>query len=176
MGRFRTHGETLRGDYARMELRLRGELRLEIRDELRLVSGDPCAKMQWTVGRFCSLVFLKYRLRLVGWPKGIAFANLSKAATGMDRILLFYLAWRTGELEFVPVTQAEYNEAKRNPASAAPTQRHAGVRPKLGRSDIKKRRARPTVDTLRFPPRYIRNGPKSFKWVSSLAEALAALP
>ena len=33
--------------------------------------------------------------------------------------------------------------------------------------DIGKQRERPTVDSARFPPRYVRDGPKSGRWVDS---------
>ena len=74
---------------------------------------------------------------------------------------------------FDQVTPAEASAAMVNPLAAAPTPCHYGIPPDLGRSDIKKHRYRPKTNPLNLPGRYIRNGPKSARWVTAAAEARA---
>ncbi|RDX39430.1 hypothetical protein OH76DRAFT_1491168, partial [Lentinus brumalis] len=52
MAGFRNVGDTLRADYARMETKLRGELRREMNAELSCLSGRGHAKMRWTVKKY----------------------------------------------------------------------------------------------------------------------------
>ena len=58
--------------------------------------------------------------------------------------------------------------------SCAPSPLHFGIAPNLGRCDIKKRKYRPKTDPLDLRQgRYVRNGPKSARLVSQMAEMRA---
>ncbi|KAI0702822.1 hypothetical protein C8T65DRAFT_579055 [Cerioporus squamosus] len=169
MGGFRPVGDTLRADYARMETKLRGELRKEMNAELSCLAGRGGAKMRWTVKSYYLYVFLRYRIQLRGWPREIPFMNLSDI-TGWRRISLLSKRWKTGKMYFAPVSDAALEAAMKSPISVAPGPLNNGYAMDLGRSDIKKRRALPKDGR---PPRYVRNGPKSARLVTAAAEARA---
>ncbi|KAI0323412.1 hypothetical protein GY45DRAFT_1332566 [Cubamyces sp. BRFM 1775] len=159
--------------YARRELQMRGILRKSMAEVLVLLTGDANACMRWTPKGFFKKIYVEYGLELVGWPPDEVFADPSKL-TGFRRISTLLVLWQTGVMHF---RRVELNKAARNarkPEDVAPSPRNEGVPPKLGRSDLKKRYGRKKVDAQRFPPRYVRNGPKSEKWVTAEAEARAA--
>ncbi|KAM5536397.1 hypothetical protein V8D89_009936 [Ganoderma adspersum] len=75
---------------------------------------------------------------------------------------------------FAPVTDEEYLAALKDPNTCSPSPLHFGIAPDLGRCDIKKRKYRPKTDPLNLRTgRYVRNGPKSARWVSQMAERRA---
>ena len=75
---------------------------------------------------------------------------------------------------FAPVSDEEYLAAVKNPESCSPSPLHFGFAPDLGRCDIKKRKYRPKTDPLNLRKgRYVRNGPKSARRVSQMAERRA---
>ncbi|EIW53597.1 uncharacterized protein TRAVEDRAFT_52719 [Trametes versicolor FP-101664 SS1] len=174
---FRKLGDTASGRYARKEMQLRSEVRQGLKHKLVVRVGhlDPGVSMRWTVSGLCKDIYLRHRLKLVGWPEGIVFGDLSKV-TGLARIWMLVRALRSGELTFEPITQEEYDAAKRNPLLAAPTPLHNGLRLNLGRDDIGRRRGSSKVDPAIYPPRHVRDGPKSSKVVSDEAEAMAEGP
>ena len=131
--------------------------------------------MCWTISAFCKNIYLRYCLKLSGWPPEVYFTDLSRL-TGTERLLPLAKAVRNGELQFCPITQAEYDAAKLNALCAAPGPLHYGLTPKLGRDDIGRRVGSSKVDPAQFPARHIRNGPKSSKWVTDEAEAKARMP
>ncbi|KAI1785927.1 hypothetical protein LXA43DRAFT_1113043 [Ganoderma leucocontextum] len=88
-------GETYRADYARRETRIRGGLRKVLNNILVIITSDPKARMRWSVKAYCKFVFIRYRLRLVGWPHDVVFANLSKV-TGYERISRLFALWESG--------------------------------------------------------------------------------
>ncbi|OJT03143.1 hypothetical protein TRAPUB_6279 [Trametes pubescens] len=193
---FRSLGNTVRGKYARREIAMRGEVRQGLTQKLgehvsdsvlasnlmsrhtpvsRVGHRDPKVSMRWTVSGLCEDIYLKHCLKLVGWPEGVYFTDLSNV-TGLARISKLVSALRSGELTFEPISQAEYDAAKLNPLLAAPTHLNYGLTPNLGRDDIGKRRGSSKVDPEVYPPRHVRDGPKSDKWVSKEAEERAELP
>ncbi|EIW51259.1 uncharacterized protein TRAVEDRAFT_54721 [Trametes versicolor FP-101664 SS1] len=174
---FRSLGKTIGTTYARREIAMRGEVRQGLTQKLvtRVGHRDPKVSMRWTVSGLCEDIYLKHRLKLVGWPEGVYFTDLSDV-TGLARISKLMSALRSGDLTFEPISQAEYDAAKLNPLLAAPTHLNYGLTPNLGRNDIGKRRGSSKVDPERYPPHHVRDGPKSDKWVSKEAEARAELP
>ncbi|KAI0367839.1 hypothetical protein BV20DRAFT_1037540 [Pilatotrama ljubarskyi] len=163
------------GSYARRELWMRGILRASMAESLVSLSGDANASMRWTVKGYHQKIYTEYGLQLVGWPTDLPFADLSKPGlTGYDRISRLYILWQSQDLKFIPVPLEKAARAAQNPMAVAPSALNHGIPPKLGRSDLKRHRAGGKVDPVRFPPRYVRNGPKSEKWVTDEAEARAA--
>lgn len=142
----------------------------------RVGDVDPKVSMHWTVSGLYHNIYLRHRLKLVGWPKGIAFGDLSKTVTGLDRISILVQALRSGDLTFEPISQAEYDAAKQNPLLVAPTHLNGGLRPHPSRNDTGRRRGSSKVDPAIYPPRHVRDGPKSSKVVSDEAEARAEGP
>lgn len=135
--------------------------------------GDLRAAMYWTIRGYCSRVFLRYSVKLVGWPDDIVFDNLSRI-TGYERIFCLLCLWKSGEIRFVRVEDpAELDAARQDPLSAAPALLHRGIAPKAVRSDFGKRRRCPVTNPYDLPPRYPRDGPKSAEVVSEEAEAMA---
>ena len=129
--------------------------------------------MRWTLKGYYCKIYVEYGLELVGWPPDEMFADLSQL-TGFRRISALFVLWQTGIMTFRRVELDKAAREARTPEDVAPSKLNAGVPPKLGRSDMKKRYGSRKVDPKRFPPRYVRNGPKSEKWVTAEAEARAA--
>lgn len=138
------------------------------------LSGELKARMWWTFDRYYKFVYLRYGLKLVGWPEEVIWRNLSDI-TGLARMSMLLELWQEGKLRFEPVTQAERDAAVLEPWRAAPAPRYFCTPPKLGRSDMKTRRHRPKKNPLGKPGRYVRKGPKSAKWVTAAAERRAEL-
>ncbi len=129
--------------------------------------------MRWTLKPYRLYVYLALRLKLVGWPPDIPFMNLSNIS-GYERISRIAGLWASGAMHFAPVTDEEYLAALKTPLTCAPGPLHHGFAPYLGRSDIKKRKYRPKKDPLDLrQDRRVRNGPKSARWVSQMAERRA---
>ncbi|KAM5536333.1 hypothetical protein V8D89_010025 [Ganoderma adspersum] len=171
---FRPVGDTVGSRYARREGGMRGGLRLSMNAELSCLSGIGGRKMRWTLWAYYKFVFLALRIKLVGWPHDVPFMNLSRI-TSLARISRIVALWETGKMHFAPVSDDEHRAALDHPESCAPGPLHFGFAPDLGRCDIKKRKYRPKKDPLDLRQgRYVRNGPKSARWVSQMAEARAA--
>ncbi|KAM5542923.1 hypothetical protein V8D89_003315 [Ganoderma adspersum] len=167
----RSLGQTLRGQYARRELMLRGHLRQSINAELVSVSGCSCAEMRWSLQEYLDEIFFRLGIKFV-WVPHLLFTNLSKH-TGLARIMHITTLWNTGVIHFARVTPEEREAALHDPLSAAPGPLHLGLPEWYGRSDIKARRHRPKTNPLDLPYKYERNGPKSARTVSEEAEAAA---
>ncbi|KAH9848657.1 hypothetical protein C2E23DRAFT_738976 [Lenzites betulinus] len=172
---YRRPGSTLRADYARREIKLRGGLRKLVAEAAVSVSGNPDAKMWWTFEQYYTRTYLGAGIKLIGWPTCFVWQNLS-GITGYERIAFLHQRWKKGKMSFVPVTAAEREAALADPTRAAPAPRCIHTPPKLGRSDLKAHKRRPKTNPEGRPHRYTRNGPKSQKWVSQAAEARASAP
>ncbi|KAH9849318.1 hypothetical protein C2E23DRAFT_784308 [Lenzites betulinus] len=175
MAGYRRLGSTLRADYARREIKLRGGLRKLIADAAVSVSGRADAKMWWTFEQYYTKTYLGAGIKLIGWPGCFVWQNLS-GITGYERIAFLYQRWKKGKMGFAPVTAAERAAALADPTQAAPAARCIHTPPKLGRSDLKAHKRRPKTNPEGRPHRYTRNGPKSQKYVSQAAEARASAP
>ncbi|KAM5533694.1 hypothetical protein V8D89_012661 [Ganoderma adspersum] len=170
---FRAVGNTVGPNYARREGQLKGGTRQSMNATVASMSGIPGSKMHWTLKAYLKHVFLALRIKLVGWPPDIPFMNLSDI-TGLARLSRITTLWESGRMYFAPVTDEEYLAALKNPLTCSPSPLHFGLAPDLGRCDIKKRKYRPKTDPLNLRKgRYIRNGPKSARLVSQMAERRA---
>ncbi|KAJ3008681.1 hypothetical protein NUW54_g3063 [Trametes sanguinea] len=157
--------------YATRHGRERGMLRVVITDGLVEITGDPSGKMYWTMEGFCQFIFLAYGVKLVGWLPHIRFTNLSNCSTKDIQALLE--AWEQRRMRWERATAAEIAAAREHPRNACPGHRFPDPLARGGRNDIGKHRKRPTIDSTRFPPRYIRDGPKSQRYIDSDEEAEA---
>ncbi|TBU51098.1 hypothetical protein BD310DRAFT_774055, partial [Dichomitus squalens] len=169
-----TLGQTLRpgGQFARLETKLRSQLRQSMNAELVRLSGFTRAEMRWTLDAYLERVFYSLGFKLVGWPPDVPFANLSNFH-GLPLIKHIRSQWTSGVMHFAPVTDADRENARRDRLSAAPGSLSHDVRTPSSRSDIKARRDRPKTNPENLPYRHVRNGPKSAKEVSAEAEAAA---
>ncbi len=131
--------------------------------------------MWFTVTTFCTKVFLRFGIKLVGWPPHIPFQNLSDGPVTMDDIReLIGLCQKDPErrpsqppqLRFVAATAEEVRAARLDAASACPGPLFPAPTPRYEYSNIGRRVLRPDVDGQLTQPRYERNGPKSAKVVS----------
>ncbi|KAM5541992.1 hypothetical protein V8D89_004302 [Ganoderma adspersum] len=170
MTSLRPVSDTVGPNYARREGELKGGTRKSMDATVASMSGIPGSKMRWTLKAYLKYVFLALRIKLVGWPPNIPFMNLSDI-TGLARLSRITTLWESGRMYFAPVTDEEYLAALENPLTCSPSPLHFGLAPDLGRCDIKKRKYRPKTDPLSLRKgRYIRNGPKSARLVSQMAE------
>ncbi|KAI9057440.1 hypothetical protein FKP32DRAFT_1571061 [Trametes sanguinea] len=162
------------GRYVRRELWMRGKLRRLMAEAIASLIGSPSAtSMRWTLKGYYKKIYVEYGLRLVGWPADEIFADLSKI-TGFLRISRLLILWEAGLMRLERVSLDKHERAAQRPEDVAPSPRHHGLPPKLGRSDLKRRWGSSKIDSAKFPARYVRDGPKSAKWVSAAAEARAA--
>lgn len=123
--------------------------------------------MHWHAQDFYQNITIPYKLRLVGWPEGVAFDNLSKLKRSSRVLDDLLRRWVRGELCFVQMSDAELQEL--GEIGTAP-----GISPprkqRMGRCDIKKDRNRPVTNPLNLPRRRVRNGPKTPKIVPDNAD------
>ncbi|KAH9939109.1 uncharacterized protein BXZ73DRAFT_5124, partial [Epithele typhae] len=98
---------------------------------------DPKTEMRWTLERFAKHVFVKHRLRLVGWPHGTKFSNLSDTAKSLNELTRLHRLWDRGDLRFERVSVEEAEAARANCHLAAPT---PFVLPRGSRADEGERR------------------------------------
>ncbi|KAH9918893.1 uncharacterized protein BXZ73DRAFT_80437 [Epithele typhae] len=109
------------GGYTRHTTFVRGQLRKKFKRELVRLTDDPKVEMRWTLERFAKHIFVKHRLRLVGWPHGTKFGNLSENATSLNELIGLHRLWDRGDLRFERVGIEEAEAARANCRLAAPT-------------------------------------------------------
>ncbi|KAI0688482.1 hypothetical protein C8T65DRAFT_589475 [Cerioporus squamosus] len=170
---YRAPGKTLRADYARLEIQKRGELRVGMNTDLATRSGNPDACMRWTLESYHRNVYVGLGYELIGWPPSVPFTNLSDI-TGYERIASLLSRWKTGKMYFARIPEARRRAAEdtSDPLRTAPAPLHFGVKPRQSRSDVKKQRYRPKTNPLNLPGRFVRDGPKSARWVSEDADSM----
>ena len=134
------------------------------------LSGNPKAKMCWTVREFRRKIFGRYGLTLVGWPYD-KFVNLSEI-TGLMKIKWLTSLWDSGAMRLERLSDV-VAQSRCTDSPAPPTILDMKDTPRQQRKDIKSRHPRPKTNPLNLPYRYERNGPKSARWVSDEAEAEA---
>lgn len=119
--------------------------------------------MRWTASGFCEDIFLRYRIKLSGWPADIPFKNLSKGASPSASHINRLLGLRQAKhLVFEKATDDEVAAVLLDFRKACPGVLFPPPSPNIGRSDIGRRRCLPADGK---PPRYKRNGPKSAKQI-----------
>ena len=133
--------------------------------------------MRWEALEYVLYVYLRLRVKLVGWPSDLVFTNLSsRALTGLGCLSRLVALWDAGALRLERVSDAEYAAALADPCACVPGPLHAGFREDFGRSDVGKRKHRPKSDPLGVRRgRYVREGPKSARVVSEEAERMAGI-
>lgn len=119
--------------------------------------------MLWEAEAFRKYVFLRYCVYLMGWPRDIEFRNPSKMS--VREILRLLQLFEERRLRFRRATAGEIFAARESVYNAAPAIRFPVPGPRTCRRDMKQRRERPTVDAGKYPPRYVRDGPKSKRWI-----------
>ena len=154
-----------------------------------MITGDPCVRMRWDTRGFEKYVARPYGIMLKNWLPRIRFRNLShtgaaelrqlrrQCAEGVPDRLYFVRASsaeitaecaklaRAGHVRHLPRLQAplpvppEPAPGQSLPPSSLP------LPPRYENRNYKRRLARSASSMLRFPPRYVRNGPKSAKVV-----------
>ncbi|KAI0323634.1 hypothetical protein GY45DRAFT_1332398 [Cubamyces sp. BRFM 1775] len=159
--------DALGESYATRSGRERGTLRTVLTDGLVEFTGDPRATMRWTVYRFYKDIFLRYAANLVGWPPHIRFENLSKVSMPTSTVNVLLRRWEKGVMRWETPTPEELDAAAADWRTASPSPLFPEETVRYGRNDIGKQRERPTVDSARFPPRYVRDGAKSGRRIDS---------
>ncbi|RDX39806.1 hypothetical protein OH76DRAFT_1490821 [Lentinus brumalis] len=152
----------------------RGWLRSLLDEAIAEQTGVGDAKMQWTVMSFCEKVFLRFGIKLVGWPPHIPFQNLSDGPVTVDDIReLIGLCERDSarpsepaKLRFVAATPEELRAARSDATRACPGPLFPPASPSHGYDNIGRRALRLDEDGRPTQPRYERNGPKSAKVIS----------
>ncbi|OJT05817.1 hypothetical protein TRAPUB_3334 [Trametes pubescens] len=102
--------------------RCRTELRAAMGGNLKQRSGDPDARMRYTVDGYAVIV-KKHCLKLVGWLSDIPFTHFSDILGGIEPIKRLHTAWRKHELYFERATPEDIANAERDPLSVHPNPR-----------------------------------------------------
>ncbi|KAI0323574.1 hypothetical protein GY45DRAFT_1439548 [Cubamyces sp. BRFM 1775] len=168
--------DALGQDYATRGGRERGTLRTVLVDGLVQFTGDPRAVMRWTIDRFCDDIFLRYPAKLVGWPPRVPFTNLSKLPMPTSTVNVLLRRWEKGILRWEMPTAGEISAAREDARNAAPGPLFPEQTARHGRNDFGRQRDRPTVDSAKYPPRHVRNGPKSSRGIDDTDEEIEDSP
>lgn len=71
--------------------------------------------------RYGRLIVLRYMVKLMGWPEGIPFVNLSsRLLGGIASLRILREAWDKGELRFERATPEDLKKAAKDPLSVLP--------------------------------------------------------
>ncbi len=130
-------------------------------------TGDPRAQMRWEALAFQELVVF-YGIVLRGWPPRVTFQNPSKMSIFVIRYLLELFEF--GYLYFRRATPGELFAARESIYNAVPCLLFKLPTIRNCRSNLNQHWARPTIDPVKFPPRFVRNGPKSARGVDRESE------
>ncbi|RDX46278.1 hypothetical protein OH76DRAFT_1356356 [Lentinus brumalis] len=162
-------GKTKRDGYCSNANAERGLLREVLDMDIVYKTGDPGAEMRWVVLAFQHDIVLFYGIILVGWPRAVVFQNPSKMRLTVVRQLLS--RFEQGRLYFRRATPGEIFAAQESMYNAAPCVRFALPTVRNCRSNLNQHWHRPTIDSTKFPPRFVRNGPKSARGVDTDVES-----
>ena len=121
--------------------------------------------MFWTLEDYIESVVLQHGYKLVGWPRGVPFKNLSDVHGGMSMLTHLEHLWGSGDLKFVPITEGERLAASIDPNRLAPASNCARRKRPGGREDIGRARYRYKTNPYNHPLRHPKNGPKTPKSV-----------
>ncbi|EIW60798.1 uncharacterized protein TRAVEDRAFT_46039 [Trametes versicolor FP-101664 SS1] len=162
-------GETKGNHYSTTHGRERGSVRDVLTTGLAEFTHDALATMHWSGLRFRDYVFLKYRVKLVGWPEDIEFTNMSNLRdmpTEKVRTLLAY--WEAGWMFWAAATDGELLAARESVYNALPGPLFPNPEaPRGQRCDVGRHRARPVTNPgWMWGQRFERNGPKSGREVA----------
>ncbi|KAH7904868.1 hypothetical protein BJ138DRAFT_1018526, partial [Hygrophoropsis aurantiaca] len=84
---------------------LRSDIRLEIQQQLRAITGDPGAEMAWK--HYWRLVVKAYKVRVAGWPDNIPFANLSTVSSALPDLESLLRKWKLGTIHWEKINDEE---------------------------------------------------------------------
>ncbi|RPD52257.1 hypothetical protein L226DRAFT_576977 [Lentinus tigrinus ALCF2SS1-7] len=152
----------------------RGSVRLLLNTLLVHATGDPCARMCWTLRLFHKDITLRYGVLLYGWPADVPFMNLSTghgspSMAQVRHLLTLLTAEPQPRMYFIQAAPEQLLAAERDVSAVAPGPLFPAPAPLpyFGRSDIGRRRVfKHDSDGNAIPHRYVRNGPKSAKVIS----------
>ena len=136
------------------------------------MTGDAAAEMRWSLREYREKIILRHGVVLSGWPRSLPFRNLSslqRSATAVRELLELF---EEGKLRFRRARAGEIIAAREGHYNAClgPIEGCQEPLVKVCRSDSGEHRERASVDSKRFPPRYVRKGPKSKRWIDSDSE------
>ncbi|RDB19669.1 hypothetical protein Hypma_013284 [Hypsizygus marmoreus] len=84
---------------------LRGEIRQEINEKLRAVTGDPSARMEWK--HYWRNVVKRYHVIIEDWPTTIPFRNLSEASSSLTELESLLRKWNCDKVYWKTLTESE---------------------------------------------------------------------
>ncbi|KAI6036211.1 hypothetical protein BKA83DRAFT_4042354 [Pisolithus microcarpus] len=87
---------------------VRAAIRNVINCQLRDVTGDPKAKMQWA--QYFRNVVTRYQVVIEGWPETIPFANLSSASSSLAQLEVLLRKWELGATYWKALSDDELNQ------------------------------------------------------------------
>ncbi|KAI6100913.1 hypothetical protein EDD16DRAFT_1463800, partial [Pisolithus croceorrhizus] len=87
---------------------VRAALRNIINCQLREVTGDPKAKMQWA--QYFQNVVARYHVAIEGWPDTVVFANLSSASSSLSQLEVLLQKWEMGSTHWKKLSDDEFRE------------------------------------------------------------------
>ena len=119
--------------------------------------------MFWTLEAYIESVVLQHGYKLVGWPRGVPFKNLSDVEGGMSVLRYLEVLWGAGDLKFVPITEDERAAASVDVNYLAPAPHCAHRKRPGGRDDIGRARYRYKTNPYNLALRRPKNGPKTPK-------------
>ncbi|KAI0683611.1 hypothetical protein C8T65DRAFT_830371 [Cerioporus squamosus] len=142
-GRRRAGETNIPGKYAGEKGQMRGEVRSILKRRIVSKTKDKSATLWYDPALYHAHVYMRRRIRLIRWPAGVPFRNLSRLTQSQLILLLAALKKRgRGAVRFVDVTDAEAAAHVRDVEGVAPGACDAGDigRGHPGRSDVKKSR------------------------------------
>ena len=119
--------------------------------------------MFWTLEDYIKSVVLQHGYKLVGWPRGVPFKNLSDVDGGTSVLTGLDNLWNAGDLRFVPITDDERIAAASDANYLAPAPHCAHRKRPGGREDIGRARYRYKTNPYNLALRHAKNGPKTPK-------------
>ncbi|KAG1782890.1 hypothetical protein EV702DRAFT_932728, partial [Suillus placidus] len=91
---------------------IRSKIRDIVNTKLKLITGDPDAKMQWT--HYFHNIVQRYQVTIKGWPDNIPFANLSQASSARPDLEMLYSKWESNQIQWKVLTDEEFVELHSN--------------------------------------------------------------
>ncbi|KAF8327672.1 hypothetical protein F5887DRAFT_827391, partial [Amanita rubescens] len=83
----------------------RGAIRAEINNQLRIITGDENAQMEWK--HYWRKVVARHKVMIKGWPDNIPFKNLSEASSALHELKSLLEQWQDGRICWKILTDEE---------------------------------------------------------------------
>ncbi|KIL54246.1 hypothetical protein M378DRAFT_92922 [Amanita muscaria Koide BX008] len=123
---------------------IRANIRSEITECLRAITGDDSARMEWK--HYWRNVVMRYKVAIKGWPANIPFRNLSEVSSALPELESLLRKWKMGKIYWEPMTDAELQSLDDERNAQIENQEIEPPAPRRRRSDYGKKRPRETVD------------------------------